>query len=55
MVVSEFNTHFNCYETEKSGYPEIFDLDKVYDYHHLGVYYVASKMLVNLHYYLKFS
>ena len=55
LVVSEFNTHFNCYQTEKSGYLEIFDLDKVYDYRHLGVYYVASKMLINLRYYLTFS
>ena len=54
LVVSEFNTHFNCYETDKSRYPEIFDLDKIYDYHPLVVYYVASKMLVPLHHHLKF-
>ena len=55
LVVNEFNTHFNCYETEKSGYLEIFDLDKIYNYHPLGVYYVALKMLVPLHHILKFS
>ena len=49
------NTHFNCYETEKSGYLEIFDLDKIYDYHPLGVYYAALKMLIPLHHHLKFS
>ena len=53
LVVNEFNTHFNCYETEKSGYLVIFDLDKIYDYHPLGAYYVASKKLVPLHHHLK--
>ena len=55
LVVNEFNTHFNCYLTEKSGYYEIVDLNKIYDYHPLGVYYIASKMLVPLHHHLKFS
>ena len=55
VIVNEFNTHFNCYETEKSGYLEIFDLDKIYDYHSLGVYYVAPKMSVPLHHHLRFS
>ena len=55
LVVNAFNTHFNCYETAKSGYLEIFYLDKIYDYYPLGIYYVASKMLVPLHHHLKFS
>ena len=55
LVANEFNTHFNCYETEKCGYLEIFDLDKICDYHPLEVYGVASKMLVPLHHHLKFS
>ena len=29
LVANEFNTHFNCYETEKSEYLEIIDLDKM--------------------------
>ena len=55
LVVNEFNTHFNCYKSGKTGYFEIFGFDKIYDYHPLGVYYVASKMLIPLHYHLKFS
>ena len=41
LLVNQFNTHFNSYETEKSGYFEIIDLDIIYDCHSLGVYYVS--------------
>ena len=53
LVDNTFNTHFSCSETAKSGYLEIFYLDKIY--YPLGIYYVPSKMLVPLHHHLKFS
>ena len=55
LLVNQFNTHFNSSEIEKSGYFEMIDFDSIYDYHPLGVYYVASKMLVPLHHHLRHS
>ena len=35
LLVNQFSTHLNSYETEKWGYFEMIDFDSIYDYHHL--------------------
>ena len=49
LLINQFDTHFNNYEVEKSGFFEIVNIDNLFDYHLLSVYYVSSKVLVPLH------
>ena len=55
LLVNQFNTHFNSYETEKLEYFKLVDFGSIYDYHRLRVYYMAFKMPVPLHHYLSHS
>ena len=38
-------TFFNSYEVEKSGFFEMFNIESVFDYHPLSVYYYPLKFL----------
>ena len=55
LLINCFNSHFNSYETEKSGYFEFIEFDDIYDFHPIGVNFIALKMLVRLHHKLNQS
>ena len=49
LIINQFDKHFNNYEVGKSGFFEMVNIENLFDYHPLSVYYVSSKVLVPLH------
>ena len=49
LLINQFDEHFNSYEVEKTGFFEMVNIENLFDYHPLSVYYVSSKVLVPLH------
>ena len=49
LLINQFDEHFNSYEVEKTGFFEMVNIENLFDYHSLSVYYVSSKVLVPLH------
>ena len=49
LLINQFDEHFNSYEVENTGFFEMVNIENLFDYHPLSVYYVSSKVLVPLH------
>ena len=49
LLINQFDEHFNSYEVEKTVFFEMVNIENLFDYHPLSVYYVSSKVLVPLH------
>ena len=52
LFINQFDEHFNSYEAEKIGFFEMVNIENLFAYHPLSVYYVSSKVLVPLHQHL---
>ena len=48
LLINHFDEHFNSYEVEKTGFFEMVNIENLFDYHPLSVYYVSPKGLVPL-------
>ena len=52
LLINKFDENYNSYEVEKTGFFEMVNIENLFDYYPLSVYYVSSKALVPLHHQL---